>query len=91
MVASEFDHDELLGVMRDGLSATKVTVAAFEGIITDHIEVADYTERRKMLELITIHSGRATKDDKNINLNMPITLVHNIPRPPRDANTKANG
>lgn len=74
--------DELIGQrMREGMSATQVKTASFNGEITDIQEFVDFEQRRKYAELAAEFKGRIRRQNGDVNVNLPVMLVHSIPRP----------
>ncbi len=63
-VRKAFPAQRLVPVLEDGLQATRVVTASYEGKITDEVAYADQAERRKTVELISKLCGRLTDDSK---------------------------
>lgn len=81
--------DELLITkLREGLDATEVKTANYEGKITGMEEFVDFKTRLAYLETAAEWKGRVSRRGAagNTEINMPITLVHSVPRPNRDIN-----
>ena len=81
--------DELLIVkLREGLDATEVKTASYEGQITAMEEFVDFKTRLAYLETAAEWKGRVSRRGAagNTEINMPITLVHSVPRPNNGAN-----
>ena len=77
-----FIPDELLAQkVREGLDATVVKTATFEGEITDEKEYADMPTRARYIELAAEFKGRIRRNGGDTTVNLPITLVHAVPRP----------
>jgi hypothetical protein len=86
-----FIPDELLATkVREGLESTVVKTATFEGEITDEREYADMPTRARYIELAAEFKGRVRRGAGDTQVNMPIMLVHGVPRPER-ATTKGTG
>lgn len=70
---------DLLALHREGLSATLVKTAQFEGSITDEKEYADYPTRHKYLETAYKIKGRleAENSDNIGDINISLTLYAN--------------
>lgn len=85
--------DEILwGKLREGLDATTVKTASLDGVITDMQEFVDFETRRKYLETAAEWKGRVLRRGASQPLvNMPITLVHSIPRPNYGNGSDNNG
>lgn len=78
--------DELLIVkLREGLDATEVKTASYEGQITGMEEFVDFKTRLAYLETAAEWKGRVLRRGAagNTEINLPITLVHSVPRPNR--------
>lgn len=76
--------DELMAIKtREGLDATVVKTATFEGAITDVKVFADFSTRAKYLEMAAEFKGRVTRGGGQVNVNVPVMLVHSVPRPDR--------
>ena len=79
-----FIPDELMAKKtREGLDATVVKIASFKGEITDVKEFADFPTRARYLEIAAEFKGRVQRGKGDVNLNMPVVLVHSIRRPTR--------
>lgn len=77
--------EKLVIRLAEGLDATQMKYATFEGKITDFVEAVDFEQRRKYLELAASMSGRHEKYERqtNTNITVPIQIVTSIPRPQR--------
>ena len=76
--------DELLIIkLREGLDATEVKTASYEGQITGMEEFVDFKTRHMYLETAAEWKGRVQRRGVggNTEVNIPITLVHSVPRP----------
>lgn len=76
--------DELMAIKtREGLDATVIKIATFEGRITDAQAYADFPTRAKYLEMAAEFKGRVQRGGGQVNVNLPVMLVHSVPRPDR--------
>ncbi len=76
--------DELLIIrLREGMDATRVVTATHEGIITDRVEFVDFKERREHITLAAEFKGIISRNGAQVAVNVPVTLVHSVPRPDR--------
>jgi hypothetical protein len=70
-----FIPDQMMAMkVREGLGATAVKVASFEGRITDVQEFADFNARAKYVEIAAKLKGRMGEDGSAANINVPIQV-----------------
>lgn len=83
----------LIAKLREGLDATEVKTASYEGKITAMEEFVDFKTRLAYLETAAEWKGRVSRRGVagKTEINLPITLISSIPRPPRGGNDDDNG
>lgn len=61
LITQVIPNEALVLRLAEGLDATRTIFATSEGAITDFLEVIDYSERRRYLELVAMMSRRYQK------------------------------
>lgn len=93
LVDAAIPNEVLVLKLNEGLNATVVKTAAVNGKISDMQEFADFDTRLKYIETAAEWKGLVQRRGAGANtqVNLPIMLVHSIPRPDYGNGSDQNG